>query len=143
MEGDLVKVRMRNAGGSFTGDAYSPKLWPASGFNHHQFDFHCDKGGFAKIEVDFGITKQFVDGRTLPSIDVKWSNFEFNHDAISVNIQSDDWLINTGGFLANTFKDAYLFCIQPILNIGFPTMANLAFNIIQDQTRGDVAGGII
>lgn len=66
IEGDVVKVRMRNAGGSFTGETQSPKIWPASGFDHMNFDYHCDKGGFEKIEFDFGVTHQFVDGRTLP-----------------------------------------------------------------------------
>jgi hypothetical protein len=120
LDGDLMKVRMRDAGGSFTGDTYSPKMWPASGWNHMGFDFHADKGGFKKIEFDLGVTKQFVDGRTLPSIDVKWANFEFDHNRMRLDIQSDDWLAQAGGFLANTFKDTYLFCLKPILNMSFP-----------------------
>lgn len=66
IEGEVVKIRLYNAGGSFTGNAKSRKIWPNDEFNYHSFDFHADKGGFKKIEFDFGITKQFVDGKTLP-----------------------------------------------------------------------------
>lgn len=33
--------------------------------------------------------------------------------------------------------------MTPILNLGFPAMANTAMNIIQTNSRGDVDGGII
>lgn len=49
LEGEKMMVRMYNAGGSFTGDTYSPKMWPLEGWNHMGFDFHCDKGGFKAI----------------------------------------------------------------------------------------------
>lgn len=39
IEGDLVKVRMREAGGSFTGVALSPRLWPDSGWHTNNFNF--------------------------------------------------------------------------------------------------------
>lgn len=143
MEGDVVKVRMRNAGGSFTGETQSPKVWPAHGYDHMNFDYHCDKGGFQKIEFDFGLTKQFVDGRTLPSIDVRWSNFEFEHNKMHLDVQSDNWLLKTGGVLVNSFKDAFLYCWKPILDAGFPTFANMAVNVIQINSRGDVNSGII
>lgn len=57
IEGDLIKVRMRDAGGSFTGTALSPKMWPRKGYQVNHFNFNCQKGGFAQIAIDFGITK--------------------------------------------------------------------------------------
>ena len=143
IEGDLIKVRMKEAGGSITGTALSPKMWPDSGWHNTQFNFNCDKGGFKTIALDFGITKQFVDGRTLPMLDIRYSNFEFRGPSFRVDVQSDDWGIQAGGFLLNTFKDAYIFTMTPILNLGFPSMANFAMQMIQNQQRGNVDGGII
>jgi len=143
MEGDRVKVRMRNAGGSITGKAYTPKGWPRKGEWETTFDFHCDKGGFQKIEFDFGVTKQFVDGKTLPQVDFKWANFEFNNDAMRLDVNSQDWTIKTGGFLVNAFKKAYLLALKPILNMGFPRMANTAAKMLQNRNRGNVDGGIM
>lgn len=60
-----------------------------------------------------------------------------------LDVQSDNWLLQTGGTLVNAFKDAFLLCWKPILNIAFPPMANSAIKIVQDYTRGDVNAGII
>lgn len=143
IEGDLLKVRMREAGGSFTGTALSPKIWPMHGYTVNHFNFNCDKGGFKHIALDFGITKQFVMGRTLPMLDIRYSNFEFRGAAFNLDVQSDDWGIKTGSFIVNTFKDAYIFTMQPILNVAFPTVANIAMKLIQNDARGDVNSDII
>jgi len=76
-------------------------------------------------------------------LDVRYANFEFRHNNFRLDVQSDDWGIKTGSFIVNTFKDAYIFAMKPIINIGFPTMANIAMKTIQNQGRGDVDGGIL
>ena len=91
IEGDVIKVRMKEAGGSFTGTALSPIMWPGHGWHNTHFNFECDKGGFKSIAIDFGITKQFVDGKTLPMLDVRYSKFEFRHNNFRLDVQSDDW----------------------------------------------------
>jgi len=143
IEGDLLKVRIRNAGGSFSGSALSPKMWPRKGFFNNHFNFNCDKGGFKSIAIDFGITKEFVMGRTLPMLNVRYSKFEMDGRNFRIDVQSDDWAIKTGSFIVNTFKDAYIFTMQPILNVAFPSIANIAMKMIQNGDRGDVNSDII
>lgn len=78
LEGNLLKIRIRNAGGSITGTAYSPKMWPAHGHFTTHFNFNCNKGGFKSIDLDFGLTKQFVMGRTMPLLEVKYAKFDMD-----------------------------------------------------------------
>jgi hypothetical protein len=109
LEGDRIKLRIRNAGGAFSGVAYSPKLWPFQGHFTTHFNFHCDKGGFRNIELDLGLIKQFVMGRTMPLFEVRYSKFEMDGPSFHVDVDSDDWTVTTGSFLVNVFKDAYIF----------------------------------
>jgi hypothetical protein len=127
IDGDEVKVHMKHVGGSFTGETEAPKIWPASGHTRAKFEFECHRGGFEKIEIHFKLTKQFVDGRTLPAIDVKYAHFDFDDHKFSVDIHSDDAFMKTGGYLANAFKKPFITVLTPILNVGFPSMANMAF----------------
>lgn len=143
LEGNLLKIRIRNAGGSITGTAYSPKMWPAHGHFTTHFNFNCNKGGFKSIDLDFGLTKQFVMGRTMPLLEVKYAKFDMVGPKFNLDVQSDDWGIQTGGFIANTFKNAYIMAMHPILNLGFPSVANLAMKMIQNGDRGDVNSDII
>jgi len=55
-----------------------------------------------------------------------------DYDKMKLDVDSDNWIYATGSVLINTFKNAYLFCFNPILNIAFPGVANLAFGAVQD-----------
>lgn len=118
-------------------------MWPAHGHFTTHFNFNCNKGGFKSIDLDFGLTKQFVMGRTMPLLEVKYAKFDMAGREFNLDVQSDDWGIQTGGFIVNTFKDAYIFTMQPILNLGFPTVSSLAMKMIQNGDRGDVNSDII
>lgn len=141
ISGNDIIIDVREAGGSFSGNARKPKLF--GGFDEFSFDFHVDKGGFRHMRFEFGLDKQFVDGRTLPSIKVHKGYFDFNRHKFRLDINTDDWLLKTGSFLINTFKDAYLAILQPMLNLSFPLMANLAVSVVETTTRGEVNGGLI
>jgi len=128
LDGSDVVVDVRDAGGSFSGKASKPKLF--GGRDEFSFDFHVDKGGFKQMHFEFGLGKQFVDGRTLPAIQVHKGQFEFDHNKIRLDINTDDWLLKTGSFLIDTFKSAYLAVLAPILNLSFPAMANMAIGAV-------------
>ncbi len=64
------------------------------------------------MHMEFGLTKQFVDGRTLPLIEVEDSHFELTYNKININVQADDIFVSIGTVFVNTLKPTFLGIMQ-------------------------------
>lgn len=101
---------MRNAGGLLSGHCQQKQLFG----NYIRFDFQIqvDKGGIDSMHMEFGLTKQFVDGRTLPLVEVEDAHFELTYNKININVQADDIFVSVGTIFVNTMKPTFLGIMQ-------------------------------
>ena len=131
MDGDRIIVDARNIGGQLTGHSWKRigTLFPAEEFD---FDFNIERGGIRGLHIEYGLDKQFVDGRTLPLIKVLSANFDFDQSRFKLELHTDNIFVKLSNFLLSTFKDAWIAVLQPILNTSFPLFANIAIESIQN-----------
>ena len=102
-----------------------------------------DRGGM-KVNMEFILDHQYVDGERVPLPKVKKSYTEFDHNKISLDITSGDLGPQIVGFFLNGFKAPFIAVLQPVLNVGaFPLIVNGVILDIINNSRHQVDSTMI
>lgn len=83
-----------------------------------------ERGGM-KVNMEFILDHQYVDGERVPLPKVKRSNTEFDSNKIHIDITSGDLGPQIIGFFIKGFQAPFIGVLQPVLNLGaFPLIVN-------------------